>query len=90
MLEKLNKILRYPEKIPCDKRMHMIIGLILNSFLVFLSLNIYIHVSIIIFVAWGIEYYQKWTKSGTFDHYDALAVLVGGLLPYIPMKIMGL
>lgn len=90
MLDKLNKILRYPENIPCDKRMHMIIGLFLNSILVFFSLNIYIHILIMIIVAWGIEFYQKWTKSGTFDHYDAIAVMAGGLLSYIPMKIMGL
>ena len=31
----------------------------------------------------GIKFYQKFTKSGTYDNYDALAVVVGGLIVYL-------
>jgi len=37
----------------------------------------------LISLAWGIEFLQKWTKSGTYDNYDALAVVVGGLIVYL-------
>jgi len=30
----------------------------------------------------GIEFHQKFTKSGTYDNWDAIAVVVGGLIVY--------
>ena len=38
-------------------------------------------------IAWGIEVYQVHTKSGHYDNYDALAVMVGALLVIIPMIV---
>jgi len=82
MINKLNKILRYPEKIPCDKRMHMLIGVVLVSILTILTTNVFIIIPSLITLAWGIEFYQKFTKSGTYDNWDAIAVVVGGLIVY--------
>jgi len=80
---KLNKILRYPEKIPCDKRLHMLIGVVLVSILTIFTTNVLVFSIALIVVAWGIEFYQKFTKSGTYDSWDALAVVVGGLIVYL-------
>jgi len=83
MLNKLNKILRFPEKIPCDKRLHMLIGVVLVSILSVFTINVFIVISTLVLVAWGIEFFQKWTKSGTYDNYDAIAVVAGGLIVYL-------
>jgi len=83
MLNKLNKILRFPEKIPCDKRLHMLIGVVLVSILSVFTINVFIVIPTMVFVAWGIEFYQKLTKSGTYDNWDAIAVVAGGLIVYI-------
>jgi len=83
MNKTLNKLMRYPEKIPCDKRMHMLIGVLLISILTIFTTNVFIVNATLISVAWGIEYFQKWTKSGQFDHLDAVAVLIGGEIVYL-------
>jgi len=83
MLNKLNKILRFPEKLRCDLRLHMLIGVVLVSILTIFTINVFIVISILVLVAWGIEFYQKFTKSGTYDNLDAIAVVVGGLIVYI-------
>ena len=83
MINKLNKILRYPEKIPCDKRLHMLIGVVLVSILTIFTTSILVVSIVLISLAWGIEVYQKLTKSGTYDNYDALAVVIGGLIVYL-------
>ena len=83
MIDKLNTILRYPEKIPCDKRLHMLIGVVLVSILTIFTVNVFIVLSALVLIAWGIEFYQKLTKSGTYDNLDAIAVVAGGLIVYI-------
>jgi len=84
MLNKtLNKIIRYPEVIPCDKRMHILVGVIFTSILTMFTQDIFVITPILVTLSWGIEYFQKWTKSGQFDNYDALAVMVGGLIVYV-------
>jgi len=83
MNKTLNKLIRYPEKIPCDKRMHFMIGVVLVSILTTFTLNVWIVNGTLLSVAWGIEFFQKITKSGTYDNYDALAVVAGGLIVYL-------
>jgi len=83
MLNKLNKILRFPEKLRCDLRLHMLIGVVLVSILTIFTVNVFIVILTLILVAWGIEFYQKITKSGTYDNYDSLAVVAGGLIVYL-------
>jgi len=83
MINKLNKILRYPEKIPCDKRLHMLIGVVLVSILTIFTINVFIVIPSLIALSWGIELFQKFTKSGTYDNWDAIAVVVGGLIVYL-------
>jgi len=83
MLNKLNKILRFPEKLRCDLRLHMLIGVVLVSILTIFTVNVFIVLSTLVLIAWGIEFYQKLTKSGTYDNWDAIAVVVGGLIVYL-------
>jgi len=83
MNKTLNKIIRYPEKIPADKRMHMLIGVVLIAILTIFTTNVFIVNATLVSFAWGIEYFQKWTKSGQFDHWDAVAVLIGGEIVYL-------
>lgn len=78
----LNKLLRLPEKIPADKRLHMLIGVVLVSILTTFTVSMYIVLIPLAILAWGIEFYQKFTKSGTYDNWDAIAVVVGGLIVY--------
>lgn len=44
----------------------------------------------LIVLAWGIEVSQKVFKWGTYDNYDAIAVVVGGLVVMLPYIIKGL
>ena len=81
----LNKILRYPEKIPNDKRLHFMVGVILMALIAIFTVSLYIMLGILVLVAYGIEYGQKWTKSGHFDHWDAIAVILGGLTVMVAM-----
>ena len=83
MIDKLNTILRYPEKLRCDLRLHMLIGVVLVSILTIFTVNVFIVPSTLVLVAWGIEFYQKFTKLGTYDNYDSLAVVAGGLIVYL-------
>ena len=83
MIEELNKTLRLPYKIPYDKRLHMLIGVVLVSILTIFTINVWIVSATLLIVAWGIEFYQKLTKSGTYDNWDALAVVAGGLIVYL-------
>ena len=79
----MNKLSRLPEKIPCDKRLHMLIGVVLVSILSVFTINVFIVLSTLVLIAWGIEFYQKFTKSGTYDNWDAIAVVAGGLIVYL-------
>jgi len=79
----INSIIRYPEKLRCDLRLHILIGVVLVSILTIFTINVLIVSIVLISLAWGIEFYQKFTKSGTYDNYDALAVVVGGLIVYL-------
>ena len=84
-MDKLNKILRYPEKIPYDKRLHYMIGVVSTASVAIFTVNLYIMLGLLVLVAYGIEYVQKWTKSGHFDHWDAIAVILGGLTVMVAM-----
>jgi len=83
MLKQLNKIIRYPEKIPADKRLHMLVGVFYTAILTIFTINVFIVIITLVTLAWGIEFYQKLTKSGTYDNWDAIAVVVGGLIVYL-------
>ena len=82
MKNTINNIIRYPEKLRCDLRLHMLIGVVLVSILTIFTVNVFIVLSTLVLIAWGIEFYQKFTKSGTYDNWDAIAVVVGGLIVY--------
>jgi len=83
MINKLNKILRFPEKLRCDLRLHFMVGVFYTAILTIFTVNVFIVIPFLVALAWGIEFYQKFTKSGTYDNYDALAVVVGGLIVYL-------
>jgi len=60
-----------------------LIGVVLVSILTIFTTSILVVSIVLISLAWGIEFYQKLTKSGTYDNYDALAVVTGGLIVYL-------
>jgi len=80
--KKINSILRYPEKLRCDLRLHILIGVVLVAGLTIFTLNVFIIIPTLVLLAWGIEFFQKFTKSGTYDNWDAIAVVIGGLIVY--------
>jgi len=55
----------------------------LVSILTIFTTNVLVVSIVLISLAWGIEFYQKFTKSGTYDNCDALAVVMGGLIVYL-------
>ena len=83
MNQKLNKIIRYPEKLRCDLRLHMLVGVFYTAILTIFTVNVLVVSIALISLAWGIEFYQKFTKSGTYDNWDAVAVVIGGLIVYL-------
>lgn len=74
-------------KIPCDKRLHALIGVALIVAVTFFTQDYRMVLPALIIFAWGIEFYQKFTHSGTYDNLDAIAVIIGGLIVYIPILI---
>ena len=74
-----NKFLRTPEIIPCDKRLHFIIGVVFSFFFAFFTSNIVAQLIALIIVGFGIEAYQYFTKSGQVEVLDAIAVILGGI-----------
>ena len=84
-MNNLFEIMRYPEKIRCDLRLHFMIGTVLTAFIAIFIVNLYIMLGLLLLVAYGIEYGQKWTKSGQFEHWDAIAVILGGLTVMVAM-----
>jgi hypothetical protein len=87
IINSLNKLMRLPEKIPCDKRTHFIVGTVLMSILLTFNTNIVISFIITTIVAFGIEMYQKITKSGKYEIFDAIAVIIGSLFVLIPFIV---
>jgi hypothetical protein len=83
----LNKLMRLPEEVPCDKRMHFIVGTVLMSILLTIGSNIVIATVITVIVAFGIEIYQRITKSGKYEILDAIAVIIGSLFVLIPFIV---
>ena len=82
------EVLRSPEHIPCDKRMHYLVGSVFASLLLCFGIDVmYISLATIV-LAWGIEVSQKVFKWGSYDNFDALAVVVGGLVVVLPYMVM--
>lgn len=84
-MERLNKILRYAENIPADKRIHFMVGVGLMAVVALFTVNLYIMLSSLFVVSYGTEFFQKWTNSGKFEHWDAIAVILGGLTVMVAM-----
>ena len=85
MLEKFNHFLRLPERlIPCDKRMHFMVGAIFTAILLLFVTNTAAVASSLLIFSISIEIYQKITDSGQFDLLDALATAAGGFVVLIP------
>jgi len=76
--------LRLPEQIPCDKRLHALMGVVATSIMLLVQLPMLVALVLLVIIAYGIEFYQLYTKSGQFEHWDAIAVIIGGLLVMIP------
>jgi hypothetical protein len=82
---KLSDIMRYPEIIPCDKRLHALAGVVFTSIL--LSLGVALMPVLLMLIAFGIgiEMYQRNTNTGAFDIFDALATIIGGAFVLLPL-----
>jgi len=89
MIDILNKIMRYTEKIPCDKRIHFIVGSVIAVALMLFNLEPIVILIIVSLIGYLVEVYQYTTKSGSYDIKDAIAVALGGLLPLVPEIIKG-
>jgi len=89
MLNKINKLMRLPEKIACDKRLHFLVGVVFTMIVMVMSTPFIASILLPIY-AWGIEIYQRVTKSGTYDNYDAIAVVLGGVTVMLPYLIKGI
>lgn len=88
-MNKLVRLARWPEKLPCDKRMHWIIGSVFTAILLCMPLSVVTIVVALVGLAWGIEVSQKVFKWGTYDNWDAVAVVIGGLVVILPYILKG-
>ena len=79
-MSKLNKLMRLPEIVPCDKRLHFMLGTVFTVIVGMFTRDLFVTIGTLVLYAWGIEVYQKITKSGTYDNWDAIAVVLGGLV----------
>ena len=89
MLALINKLMRYPNKIPKDKLIHTLSGVVFMA-IALSAVPISIAFIALPIVAWGIEFYQKFTKSGQYDNWDAVAVVIGGVIVALPTIIQGI
>jgi glycopeptide antibiotics resistance protein len=77
------------DNIPCDKRLHIVIGILVFIPQVFLLKGIGIdyhrEYALLTAVIVGIliEFYQRSTKTGAFEYKDMIATAFGGLLGYM-------
>lgn len=88
MIALLNKIIRFPEIIPKDKRLHFLCGAVLASLLSFFTPTLYIIILGVI-ISVGLEFYQRITKSGQFEYMDMLATFLGFLVVLLPQLYKG-
>lgn len=83
----INSFIRLPEKMPCDKRMHFVVGVVFASVLVMVGIPVAMVGLLSVAFAWGIEIYQKVTGSGKFEHGDAIAVVIGAGCVLVPLLV---
>ena len=74
-------IVRFISSVPYDKLLHFIAGLIIAAFFA-IALGMKFCFWPIIFVAFGKEFFDKWT-TGEWDWWDFAATCFGGLVPQL-------
>ena len=84
----INDIIRAPEKLACDKRIHMLVGVLLTSVLVVMGVNVGLTVVIVSTIGILVEVYQLKSGAGAYDVMDALAVLIGSILVAVPVWVV--
>ena len=87
MKEKIIKLLRLPEKIQCDKRMHFMVGSVFTSLAMCIIPQLYIIVMLAVALAWGIEFSQRIFAWGDYDNMDAIAVVAGSFVVILPTVV---
>ena len=87
MKDKIVKLLRLPDKIPCDKRMHFMVGVVFASIAMCITTQLYIIAILTIILAFGIEFSQKIFKWGDYDNIDAIAVVFGSTIVVLPQIV---
>jgi len=90
MRDKIIKLLRSPEAIPCDKRMHFIVGSTITLAVLLLGFNLIITFILSLSLAYLIELTQKIFKWGEYDLRDAAATFAGSSVVIIAYIIGGL
>jgi len=83
MKSRLNSLIRYPERIPCDKRLHFMLGVVYMAIACVCTDNHIVQVGCMVAFGYGIEFAQRETGSGKFEHWDALAVIAGGTVVFL-------
>ena len=81
-------------KVGTDKKDHFIIGAIATALLLASlpanTTGVGVAAAYSFALGFGIEGWQWLTKTGKFELWDALAVMVGGALVYLPALFLGL
>jgi len=99
MIDKLSKLIRLLQRVPVDKAYHMLGGAIIGSVLLtvlamitYTSLDMLLGISayviLVTCIAWGIEIFQLYSKTGQYDNYDAIAVLLGSTIVLMPFIVL--
>jgi len=99
MKEKLIKLMRLLQKIPTDKAYHALGGTIVGSIVLMIITALdtvgidqfawlMLYTVTMLTVGWGIELFQIYTRSGQYDNMDAIAVILGALVPALPFALL--
>jgi len=87
MKDKIIKLLRLPEVIPCDKRIHYMVGSWFTLILLTITTNYMWLLILSILFAYSIELTQKIFKWGSYDLKDAVATFTGSSVVMIAYSL---
>ena len=87
MMSSLEKLFMSIGKLPYDKALHMLVGVVVFA-VVYLIVGWYALLGVVV-VATAKEVYDYFTPNHTVDWKDAMATIIGGLLVAIPLLFQG-
>ena len=87
MKDRIIKLLRLPEAIPCDKRSHYLVGSVITLVVLLFGFSLSVAFVLSLSIAYLIELTQKIFKWGSYDLKDAVATFAGSSVVMIAYSL---